>query len=97
MVTEGDLTLGGEPTIQCIDDVFFKILLCFSHYHLVPLCPSPLTIATLLSMSMSPFSFLLNPFTNDTLYNCTPETYIILLTNITLINAIKNTPFDMGI
>ena len=41
---EGDLPWGGEPTIQCTDDVLQK---------------------------------------------CTPETYIILLTNVTPINSIK--------
>ena len=44
MVIEGDLTWGGEHTIQ---------------------------------------------YTDDVLQNCTPETYIILLTNVTLINSIK--------
>ena len=43
MVMEGDLTWGGEHTIQFIDDV---------------------------------------------LQNCTPETYIIFLTNVTPINSI---------
>ena len=28
-------------------------------------------------------------YTDDVLYNCTPETYIILLTNVTPINSIK--------
>ena len=44
MVIEGDLTWGGEHTIQ---------------------------------------------YTDDVLENCTPETYIILLTNVTPINSIK--------
>ena len=44
MVTEGNLPLGDEHTIQCTDDV---------------------------------------------LQNCTPETYIILLSNVTPINSIK--------
>ena len=44
MVIEGDLTWGGEHTIQ---------------------------------------------YTDDVLENCTPETYIILLTNVTSINAMK--------
>ena len=26
-------------------------------------------------------------YTDDVLYNCTPETYIVLLTNVTLINS----------
>ena len=29
-------------------------------------------------------------YTNDVLQNCTSETYIILLTNVTPINSIKN-------
>ena len=29
-------------------------------------------------------------YTNGVLQNCTPETYIILLTNVTPINSIKN-------
>ena len=42
----------------------FKIfLLYFIHCHLVPLYPPLPTITTLLSMSKSPFSFLLNPST----------------------------------
>ena len=44
MVMEGDLTWGGEHTIQCTDDV---------------------------------------------LWDCTPETYIILLINVIPINSIK--------
>ena len=44
MVVEGDLTWGGEHTIQYID---------------------------------------------DPLQNCTPETYVVLLTNVTPINSIK--------
>ena len=44
MVMEGDLTWGGEHTIQ---------------------------------------------YTDDVLQNCTPETCIILLTNVTTINSIK--------
>ena len=28
-------------------------------------------------------------YTNDVLQNCTPETYIILLTDVTLINSIN--------
>ena len=28
--------------------------------------------------------------TNDVLQNCTPETYIIILTNVTTVNAVKN-------
>ena len=28
-------------------------------------------------------------YINDLLQNCTPETYVILLTNVTLINSIK--------
>ena len=44
MVMEGDLSWGGEHTVQC---------------------------------------------TNDVSYNCTPETYIILLTNVTPINSKK--------
>ena len=44
MVMEGDLTWGGEHTVQCTDHV---------------------------------------------LQNCTPETYIILLTDVTPINSIK--------
>ena len=28
-------------------------------------------------------------YTDDVLYNCTPETYVILLTNVTPINSIK--------
>ena len=45
-----------------------KVIFClfvfavYFHYHLVPLYPTP-TIITLLSMSMSPLSFLLNPST----------------------------------
>ena len=46
MVMEGDLTWGGEHTIQ---------------------------------------------YTDDVLYNCTPETYIILLTNVTPINSTTTT------
>ena len=48
MVMEGDLTWGGEHTIQ---------------------------------------------YTCDVLYNCTPETYVILLTNVTPINSVKKTPW----
>ena len=44
MVMEGDLTWGGEHTVQ---------------------------------------------YTDDVLQNCIPETYIILLTNATLINSVK--------
>ena len=29
-------------------------------------------------------------YTDDVLYNCTPETYIVLLTKVTPINSIKN-------
>ena len=45
MVMEGDMTWGGEHTIQ---------------------------------------------YTDDVLQNCTPETYIVLLSNVTSINSIKN-------
>ena len=37
------------------------MIVFFPHYHLVPLSPLPSAVTTLLSMSMSPFSFLLNP------------------------------------
>ena len=40
-------------------DLIFVVF--FFHYHFVPLYPLPPAITTLLSMSMSPFSFLLSP------------------------------------
>ena len=43
--------------------LFIWSLLYFFHYHLVSLYPCPPAIPTLLSMSVSPFSFLLNPST----------------------------------
>ena len=42
---------------------FFLLFYCIFHRHLVPLCPLPGTTTTLISMSMSPFFFLLNPST----------------------------------
>ena len=46
--------------------VMFKeqfILFYFFHYHLSPLYPLSLAITSLVSVSMSPFSFLLDPST----------------------------------
>ena len=51
MVMEGDLTWGGEHTMQ---------------------------------------------YTDDILQNCTPETYIILLTNVTPMNSVKKNKNKLG-
>ena len=44
-----------------VDESFFLSLLYFFHYHSFPYTTLPPAITTLLSMSRSPFSFLLHP------------------------------------
>ena len=56
--------------------LLIQLLLFFFHYHLVPLCSLPPAINTLLSMFMSPFSFLFECSTLNSLHpqlsSCSP-------------------------
>ena len=53
-------TKGNSFFFQVNVNLFFNFLLYFFHYHLYPYTPLSPVVTTLLSVSMSPFSFLLD-------------------------------------